>query len=81
MFHLGFQPVGSYEITFRKRNRFRPNYFLAEACGSRNQTFNSQLPANDDGAASARFQLESIGVSPSLTLPYSPHWSAREMTD
>jgi hypothetical protein len=37
---------------------------MAEACGSRTQTFNSQLTANDDVAASAKFQLESIGVSP-----------------
>ena len=35
---------------------------MAEACGSRTQTFNSQLTANDDVAASAEFQLESIGV-------------------
>src|SRR6266550_5892338 len=35
---------------------------MAEACGSRTQTFNSQLTANDDVAASAKFQLESIGV-------------------
>ena len=35
---------------------------VAQACGSRTQTFNSQLTANDDVAASARFQLESIGV-------------------
>jgi hypothetical protein len=36
---------------------------MAEACGSRTQTFNSQLTANDDVTASAKFQLESIGVS------------------
>jgi len=36
---------------------------MAEACGSRTQTFNSQLTANDDVAASAEFQLESTGVS------------------
>ncbi len=35
---------------------------MAEACGSRTQTLDSQLTANDDVAASARFQLESIGV-------------------
>src|SRR6266480_83422 len=35
---------------------------MAEACGSRTQKFNSQLTANDDVAASAKFQLESIGV-------------------
>ena len=34
-------------------------WLMAEACGSRTQTFNSQLTANDDVAASARFQLES----------------------
>src|SRR5439155_3321704 len=34
---------------------------MAEACGSLTQTFNSQLTANDDVAASARFQLVSIG--------------------
>ncbi|PYT61524.1 MAG: hypothetical protein DMG35_09145 [Acidobacteria bacterium] len=39
---------------------------LAEACGSRTQTFDSQLTANDDVAASAKFQLESIGVSPEV---------------
>ncbi len=32
---------------------FVPNQDLAEACGSRTQTFNSQLTANDDVAASA----------------------------
>src|SRR5216684_8700508 len=31
---------------------------MAEACGSRTQTFNSQLTANDDVAASALLQLE-----------------------
>jgi hypothetical protein len=35
---------------------------MAEACGSRTQTSHSQLTANDDVAASAKFQLESIGV-------------------
>jgi hypothetical protein len=35
---------------------------MAEACGSRTQTLDSQLAANDDVAASAKFQLESIGV-------------------
>src|SRR5216683_2058355 len=35
---------------------------VAEACGSRTRTFNSQLTANDDVAASAKLQLESIGV-------------------
>jgi hypothetical protein len=30
--------------------------------GSRTQTFNFQLTANDDVAASAKFQLEAIGV-------------------
>ncbi len=35
---------------------------MAEACGSRTQTFDSQVTANDDVAASAEFQLESIGV-------------------
>src|SRR5437016_7198956 len=35
---------------------------MAEACGSRTQILDSQLTANDDVAASARFQLESIGV-------------------
>jgi hypothetical protein len=64
MFHTGFHMMGDYEITFRKRIAYRPDYFLAEACGSRTQTFNSQLTANDDVAASAKFQLESIGVSP-----------------
>ena len=34
---------------------------MAEACGSRSQTLDSQLAANDDVAASAKFQLESIG--------------------
>jgi hypothetical protein len=33
--------------------------------GSRTQTFNSQLTANDDVAASAKLQLESIAVKPS----------------
>jgi len=32
------------------------------ACGSRTQTFDSQVAANDDVAASVRLQLESIGV-------------------
>ena len=36
---------------------------MAEACGSRTQTFNSQITANDDVAASAKFQLEPIGVN------------------
>jgi hypothetical protein len=36
---------------------------MAEACGSRTQTLDSQLTANDDVAASAKFQLESIGVT------------------
>jgi len=35
---------------------------MAEACGSRTQTFDSQPTANDDVTASAKFQLESIGV-------------------
>jgi hypothetical protein len=35
---------------------------MAEACGSRTQTLDSQLTANDDVAASAKFQLESTGV-------------------
>ncbi len=35
---------------------------MAEACGSRTQTVDSQLTADDDVAASARFQLESAGV-------------------
>jgi hypothetical protein len=35
---------------------------MAEACGSRTQTIDSQLTANDDVAASAKFQLDSIGV-------------------
>jgi hypothetical protein len=35
---------------------------MAEACGSRTQTLDPQLTANDDVAASAKFQLESIGV-------------------
>jgi hypothetical protein len=35
---------------------------MAEACGSRTRTLDSQLTANDDVAASAKFQLESIGV-------------------
>lgn len=35
MFHAGFQTMGNYEITFRKRIGYRPDYFLAEACGSR----------------------------------------------
>ncbi len=39
---------------------------MAEACGSRTQTLDSQLTANDDVAASAKFQLESIGVSPEI---------------
>src|SRR5216684_1222593 len=39
---------------------------MAEACGSRTQTFDSQVPADDDVAASAKFQLESIGVTPSI---------------
>src|SRR5437016_8808832 len=43
---------------------------MAEACGSRTQTFNSQLTANDDVAASARFQLESIGLK-NLGFPFS----------
>jgi hypothetical protein len=34
MFHAGFQTMGDYEITFRKRIGYRPDYFLAEACGS-----------------------------------------------
>ena len=32
---------------------------MAEACGSRTQILDSQLPANEDVAASALFQLES----------------------
>ena len=35
---------------------------VAEACASRTQILDSQLTANDDVAASARFHLESIGV-------------------
>jgi hypothetical protein len=47
---------------------------MAEACGSRTRTIDSQLTANDDVAASARFQLESIGVRtlhfPAKLLPH-----------
>ena len=39
---------------------------MAEACGSRTQTFNSQVTANDDVAASAKFQLESNWSQPSM---------------
>ena len=35
---------------------------LAEACGSRTQLCDFQIPANDDVTASAQPQLESIGV-------------------
>jgi hypothetical protein len=42
---------------------------LAEACGSRTQTLDSQLTANDDVAASAKFQLESIGVNAPFKKP------------
>jgi hypothetical protein len=51
---------------------------MAEASGSRTQTFNSQLTANDDVAASAKFQLESERSLPAKLclingdlLPYS----------
>ena len=37
-------------------------HFMAEAWWSRTQTFDSQVAANDDVAASAKFQLESTGV-------------------
>jgi len=36
---------------------------VAEACGSRTQTFDSQVAANDDVAASVKSQLESVGVN------------------
>ena len=36
---------------------------LAETCRNRTQTFGSQIAANDDIAASAEFQLESIAVN------------------
>jgi hypothetical protein len=35
---------------------------MAEACGSRTQTIDSQLATTDDAAASAGFPLDSIGV-------------------
>jgi hypothetical protein len=40
----------------------KENKAMAEACGSRTQTIDSQLTANDGVAASAKFQLDSIGV-------------------
>jgi hypothetical protein len=46
-----------FKLPVLQRNRF--NRTLAEACGSRTQTLDSQLTANDDVAASAKFQLES----------------------
>jgi hypothetical protein len=36
---------------------------MAEACGSRIQFLDSQRTANDDVAASARFEWEPIGIS------------------
>lgn len=41
---------------------YPPGGGVAEACGSRTQTLDSQLTTNDDVAASAKFQLESTGV-------------------
>jgi hypothetical protein len=52
---------------------------MAEACGSRTQILDSQLTANDDVAASAKFELESTGVRTAhfqaKTLPH-PQWIA-----
>ena len=51
---------------------------MAEACGSRTQTFNSQLTANDDVAAFAKSQLESIGVSrPPHMSGFGRSWTRR----
>src|SRR6266550_8987742 len=57
----------NWQYCYRPHKHCRFAFFtittqLAEACGSRTQKLNSQLTANDDLAASAKFQLESIGV-------------------
>src|SRR6266446_4059855 len=64
---LVFLQIPSYQID------------VAEACGSRTQTLDSQLTANDAVAASAKFQLESIGVrwlfaAPADRWSYSAGW-------
>jgi hypothetical protein len=63
--------VDAGDLGVRSATWSPPSVNRAEACGSRSQTFNSQLTANDDVAASAKFQLESIGVR-TITCGISP---------
>src|ERR1700674_1640791 len=49
-------------VLSRRSQVFQKKQDMAEACGSQTQTLDSQLTANDDVPASAKFQLESIGV-------------------
>jgi len=50
-------------LPFKSAKSLKENKVMAEACGSRTQTSDFQLTANDGVTVSTKLQLESIGVS------------------